>query len=456
MYRLARRQPPFPQSSTARTQYEFMAGQPAAQTVTRESKVSADQWRAFIGAFGGWMLDGFNISIFGLVLAPAMAELLPKSGYSVTPQTVGYFGQLGVAIFLLGWGCSFVWGPLADRLGRVPAMMYSVLVYAVFTFLAGFSQNIWQLFLFRFIAAVGVGGEWAMAGTLVAETMPEPLRPTFGGILHAGVFVGTLLGSVVNYAVGIALGWRSMFFLGLIPAVFVIYIRFKTKEPERWTKVSSVTRKIPYSRFLLMILRPPYRKRTWMNVILLFVALTGYWAGSQYLGASILALSIRQGIARAAALRLATFGLGLLSLFSVVGCLLVPWLANRLGRRSALAFLFFLMFIGIGGAFGWAFYGHGIALFLAFVPILGLGGADFSVFTVWLPEQYSTEVRATAFAFCTTMSRFIAAAGTFLIGYAISEAHTIGWPLALTAVPFVFGIGLCYLAPETKGQALPE
>jgi MFS family permease len=114
------------------------------------------------------------------------------------------------------------------------------------------------------------------------------------------------------------------------------------------------------------------------------------------------------------------------------------------------------MIIGIAGGFGWAYYQNSMPLFFLFIPILGLGGADFAMFTIWLPEQFPTEVRATAFAFCTTMSRFAAALGTFLIGYAIASAHTIGWPLALTAVPFLLGIWLAYLAPETRGQVLPE
>jgi MFS family permease len=428
--------------------------QPAS--VSGEVRISANQWKGFIGAFGGWTLDGFNMSIFGLVLAPAMAELLPKSGYAVTPQTVGYFGQLGVAIFLAGWGCSFIWGPLADRAGRVPAMMYSVLVYAVFTCLAGFSQNIWELFLFRFIAAVGIGGEWAMAGTLVAETMPERARPLFGGILHAGVFVGTLLGSVVNYAIGIHFGWRWMFYLGVVPAAFVLYIRSQTQEPARWVQISGEMRRTPYLEFLAKILRPPYRRRTWINVLLLFTALTGYWAGSQYLGAAIVTLSVQQGITRTTGLHLATLGLGLLSVLSIAGCLIVPWLGKRVGRQNTLALLFVLMIVGIAGGYGWGYYAHSMTAFFVFIPILGIGGADFAVFTVWLPEQYHTEVRATAFAFCTTLSRFIAAAGTFLVGYAISTAHTIGRPLALTALPFAVGIWLCYFAPETKGKPLPQ
>ncbi|HVB34309.1 MAG TPA: MFS transporter [Patescibacteria group bacterium] len=430
--------------------------QTQAEVTSAKIRISANQWKGFIGAFGGWALDGFNQSIFGLVLAPAMTELLPKSGYPATPQMIGYFGQLGVAIFLAGWGCSFVWGPVADRKGRVPALMYSVLVYAIFTCLAGFSQNIWELFLFRFMAAVGIGGEWAMAGTLVAETMPEQKRPFFGGLLHSGVFVGLMLGAVVNYVIGIRLGWRWMFFLGLIPALFVLYIRSQTKEPERWVRVSGEAHKTPYWAFLVKILRPPYRRRTWINVVLLFIALTGFWAGSQYLGAAIVNLGAQQGMGKAAALHLASLGLGLLSVLSIAGCLLVPWLGQWLGRRSTLALMFALMFVGIAGGYGWGYYAHSTMAFFAFIPVLGLANADFAVFTLWLPEQYNTDVRATAFAFCTTMSRFIAAAGTFLVGYAISQAHTIGYPLALTALPFLLGIWLCYLAPETRGQTLPQ
>lgn len=433
-----------------------MAYEVQARAGQGESAITARQWKSFIGAFGGWMLDGFDLSIFGLVLLPAMTELLPKSGYEVSTGTIGFFGQLQVAIFLAGWGCSFIWGPLADRLGRVPALMFSILVYAVFTCLAGFSQNIWQLSLFRFVSAVGLGGEWSMAGTLVAETMPERLRPMFGGILHAGVYIGILLGAVVNYFVGIDLGWRWMFYIGILPALFVLYIRSQTQEPGRWIKVSDRTRRRTYLKFLVKILQAPYSKRTWINVALLFVALTGFWAGSQYLGTAILTLAGQQGIERPVALRLATFGLGALSVFTIVGCLIVPWLADRIGRQNALALTFLLMIIGIAGGFGWGYYTNSMVAFLAFIPILGLGGADFAMFTVWLPEQYPTEIRATAFAFCTTMSRFVAVAGTFVIGYAIASAHTIGWPLALTAVPFVFGLRLAYLAPETKGEVLPE
>jgi hypothetical protein len=91
-----------------------------------------------------------------------------------------------------------------------------------------------------------------------------------------------------------------------------------------------------------------------------------------------------------------------------------------------------------------------------FLPILGLGGANFAVFTIWLPEQYPTRMRATAFAFTTTFSRWFAAAGTFLIGYGIHETGSLTLPLSCTAIVFVIGIGLVRFAPETRGQALPD
>lgn len=431
------------------TTQSVAAAAPPIEPITRS------QLKGFFGAFGGWTLDGFDQGIFGLILAPAMIELLPKSGYAVNTGTIGFFGQLNVAIFLVGWGCSFVWGPIADRTGRVRALMYSVIVYAVFTCLCGFAQTIWELALFRFIAAVGVGGEWSMAGTLVAEIMPERARARFGGILHAGVYFGLLVAALVNYFIGINLGWRWMFYLGLLPALFVFYIRSQTHEPERWVKVSLHTRQVAYWRFVAKLFQPPYRRRTVVNVILIFVGLTGFWAGSQYLGATIISLEVQKGVPRPMALDIATIAFVVLSLFTIVGCLLAPFVADGIGRRATLALTFVLMIIGIAGAYGWAYYQNNIIDFFVFIPILGLGGADFALFTIWLPEQYGTEVRASAFAFCTTMSRFMAAAGTFLIGWGISEAHTIGLPVALTAIPFVVGLALIPLATETRGQTLP-
>jgi MFS family permease len=116
----------------------------ASQTQTKQgSALTKAQWGGFFAAFGGWMLDGFDSSIFGLVLVPTLTELLPRSGFTVDTATIGFFGQLMAAFYLLGWGCSFILGPIADRYGRMPTLMGSIITYSIFTALSGFCDNVW-------------------------------------------------------------------------------------------------------------------------------------------------------------------------------------------------------------------------------------------------------------------------------------------------------------------------
>lgn len=383
-------------------------------------RVTPRQRKAFVSAFGGWLLDGYNAGLFGLVLSPALTELLPGSGYEATTGNIAFFGELGVAMFLFGWGCSILWGPVADRFGRVPALMASILVYALFTFLAGFSQDIWQLNVFRLLAAIGIGGEWSLAGTFVSESMPERRRAFFGGLLHSGTYWGFLLGALVNLAVGQLLGWRWMFFLGVLPALFVLYIRTQVKQDtERWKSARTVVeRRGGFLSYLGGVLRPPYRTRSLSNAALVTIGLLGFWASSQYLPTAIKGLATRSGYTASTASTLGSVGVALLSLLTALGCLGAPFLCNRYGRRRTLAVLFTLMIVGIAGGYGIAFSAGNIPLFFLFVVVMGIGGADFAVFTIWLPEQYPTSLRASGFAFSTTVSRFVAAAGTFLIGWA--------------------------------------
>ncbi|HEX3785408.1 MAG TPA: MFS transporter [Pseudonocardiaceae bacterium] len=426
-----------------------------SQQLAPTTKLTSAGRNAFWSSFGGWAMDGYNWTIFGLVLAPAMARLLPASGYADSTDNVGYFGQISSAIFLLGWGCSFIWGPIADRFGRRPAMMGSILTYAVFTALAGLATNVWEWNAFRFLCAVGVGGEWAMAGTLVAESVPERVRVRFGGFLHSAAYVGVFFAAMLYLLAGQYLGWRGMFFLGLLPAVLIFVIRRKTVEPQRWRDDERDTTASLW-RPLGDILRAPYRRRTWVNLVLLVVCVIGLWAGSTYVPTAMTTLAQHAHYAASTTVHLASLSAGLVAIATILGCWSVPWLAGWLGRRGALIVLFILMIIGTVGAYGFAYADNNIGAFFGFLPVLGFGGANFAVFTIWLPEQYPTSVRATAFAFVTTVSRWVAAAGTFLIGYGIHASGSLSLPLAATAIPFLVGIGLALLATETRGQSLPE
>lgn len=138
--------------------------------------LSGPQITGFWAAWTGWTLDGMDSFIYALVLSPALTELLPKSGMAGTPTNVGFVGSVMFAIFLVGWGLAFIWGPIADRFGRVRVLAASVLVYAVFTGAAAFAENIWQLGLFRLLAGIGIGGNgrsrgptWRSPGPKIGE-----------------------------------------------------------------------------------------------------------------------------------------------------------------------------------------------------------------------------------------------------------------------------------------------
>src|ERR1700728_5395718 len=140
------------------------------------SKLARAQIGGFWAAWTGWTLDGMDSFIYALVLSPALTELLPKSGMNGSPANVGLVGSILFALFLVGWGLAFIWGPIADRFGRARVLAASVLVYALFTGAAALSQSVWQLGLFRLLAGIGIGGEWALAGTYVAEALPGDRR----------------------------------------------------------------------------------------------------------------------------------------------------------------------------------------------------------------------------------------------------------------------------------------
>src|SRR6185312_4383002 len=141
------------------------------------------QIAGFWAAWTGWLLDGMDSVIYALVLAPALTELLPRSGVRATPANIGFAGSILFAAFLVGWGLSFLWGPVADRFGRTRSLAATIVVYAVFTGAAALATDVWQLGIFRLLAGIGVGGEWAMAGTYVAEAWPEDRRKMGAGYL---------------------------------------------------------------------------------------------------------------------------------------------------------------------------------------------------------------------------------------------------------------------------------
>jgi MFS family permease len=418
------------------------------------TRLTTNQIRGFWAAWAGWALDGMDSFIYALVLTPALTELLPRSGLAATPGNVGYYGSVLFALFLVGWGFSMIWGPVADRFGRVRTLMLTILCYSVFTLLCAVVTNMWQLAAFRLLAGIGIGGEWAMGGTFVAEAWPEDRRKMGAGYLHTGYYFGFFLAALANDFIGARYGWRWMFAVGGTPALLVTFIQYGVRESATWQKHDRErpTMKAAFGR----LFSATYARRTWLNSVYLLISIVGLWAGSVYVPTSITQIAVREGHAAAEAARLASYGTMLLSAGTILGCLALPPLAEAFGRRLTLGFYFLVMFFSVAVGFGYVFYlPRALAPFMAVLFFLGVGGANFAVYTLWLPEQYSTECRASAFAFATSVGRFAGAGITFLVGAGVVYFHTIGTPVALTSIAFLIGLLLLPFGTETKGQRLP-
>ena len=428
--------------------------QQSAPATSLKTRLTAGQRQGFWAAWTGWTLDGMDAFIYALVLSPALTELLPKSGMDSAPANVAFCGSVLFALFLVGWGLAFLWGPIADRFGRTRTLAASVLVYSVFTGAAALAQNVWELAIFRLLAGVGIGGEWALAGTYVAEAWPEDRRKMGAGYLQTGYYVGFFLAAVLNFTVGARYGWRAMFLCGLAPVFLSLYIVFKIKEPERWQKVAAAT--VAAISPLRAIFSAPNFRRTLVNSTLLTVSIVGLWAGSVYEPTAIITLAKQAGMTQPEAVRMASMGTGLLSIGTILGCLAAPILCERVGRRAGLALFFVGMAVCIGLSFGWAFYlPNGLQTFIFLLFFLGFFGGNFAIYSLWLPEQYGTSVRATAFAFTTSFGRLIGAGVNFLLGWAIHQHGSLGLPVATTAVAFLLGLAVVPFAVETRGEKLP-
>jgi len=421
-------------------------------------RLTRNQIRGFWASWAGWALDGMDSFIYALVLVPALRELLPKSGIPASTANIGIYGSLLFSLFLIGWGLALIWGPISDRYGRARTLMLTILCFSLFTLLSALATNVWTLAIFRLLAGVGIGGEWSMGATLLSEEWPEQRRILAAAWMHTGYYFGFFLAALANYFIGGYFGWRYMFVVGGMPALLVVFFYKRLDEPARWTSKQQELRGWTVFRPLQAVFSPKYRRRTIFNSIYLLVSTIGLWGGSVYVPAAITYLAAKAGRTELSGTRLASYGTALLSIGTILGALIVPQIAERLGRKVNLAIFFALMAAFIWLAFGHVFYmgTNALGWFMVCVFFLGVGGANFTVYSFWVPEQYGTECRATALAFTCNAGRFVGAGITFLVGAGIRHFQTLGLPVALTALAFLVGILLLPFGEETRGKPLPS
>jgi SHS family sialic acid transporter-like MFS transporter len=426
-----------------------LAEQPVAlshqrHAMEQNTKLTRAQWLVLLAAFLGWLFDGFEIGLFPVVARPALIDLIG----GVNDVEIGKWMGRITASFLLGAACGgLAFGWLGDRIGRTRAMALSILTYSVCTGIAYFSKTPEHLVIFRFLAALGMGGEWALGVALVMECWPEKWRPLLAGCIGAAANLGMLLVAFIarNYPVTVE-SWRWMFLVGASPAALVFLIRLWVPESEKWQRAAASAKRNPIAE----VFSPPLTKSTLLGIALASVALIGTWGSVQWIPIWVDKLT-GGAIAEAKAnVQMAS------SIGAIIGSLLGPLLCGRFGRRPAFFFL-------CAGSYAtcWLLFSqtHGYNNLLNFkVFLVGMFTASFyGWFPLYLPELFPTRVRATGQGVAYNSGRILAAGGALLSGQLVRsfDGDYARMGLMITLVYFV-GMLVIWMAPETKGRPLPD
>jgi MFS family permease len=407
---------------------------PPPAEATRLGDISPQQWKSGIAAWLGWTFDGLELHLYTLVALPFVAELL--GGLATTDPSVGRHASIIQGAFLLGWalGGGF-FGRIGDRLGRSRALSLTVLTYAVFTGLSFFAHTWWQLMIFRFLAAVGVGGEWAVGASLLSETWPRKWRPWIAAVLQSGVNIGILMAVLANVVLANSPP-RYLFLIGVLPALLVFWIRSAVPETDEWraAKVKSQH----HEPKLVELFRGDVLRITLWTMLVCGVSLTAHWAfmfwHAQHLRnlPEVLAMSAEQRnglVSKAMYFVIAS---------SVLGNFVTAALARLIGYRATIGAVFFVYFLAMLGAYGVA---RDHRALLWWFPLIGFCQGVFGLFTMYLPPLFPTLLRTTGAGFCYNIGRVVAAFGTVFFGLLANSGtalKTVDYRLALFYASFLF------------------
>ena len=431
------------------------------------------QWTVLLAAWLGWGFDVFDGLLFNYVAPNCVPTLLhlPIGSNEARAATLHWTGIL-TSLLLVGWAAGgILFGQITDRLGRVRTLMLTMALYAVGTALCATATSLGMLVVFRVIASLGIGGEWAAGAAMVAEVVPEKRRVEAGAILYSSAPMGLFLATFVNFQVaGVFMksapetSWRLVFLAGLIPALVAFVVRSFVREPERWKAAAAAPGKATFA--VLELFRPEYRALTLSGFCMAVTALITWWSCNAFIGI------VSSGLAReAAALRHldlpATLALvekwkadatNYFNLGGLLGTLLTIPVSKYLGRRAMFAMYFVLASASILAAFGLDLPPERRLFMYLFIGLTVFG--VFGSFTYYLPELFPTRLRGTGAGFCYNVGRVIAAAGPILVGEIASQgANALHSALrALFYVGFVPLAGLLLLpfVVETRGRALAD
>jgi MFS family permease len=419
--------------------------------------VSRYQWLVLFVAWLGWVFDAMDSTIYTLVLHPALHDLLPaRVGGKVPQEAVAWYGGIILSIFLIGWAVGGVlFGVVADKVGRTKTLILTIIIYALFTGLAALSRTWWELAGYRFLTALGIGGEWAAGAALVAETWPDSKRAKASGILQSAWAAGFLFAAVLNLLLR-GQSWRWLFVLGAAPALVALVVRIWVAEPERWLKTQQAAQAAggKGQNKLAQLFEPSLLRATLVGSGLAFVAVFGLWGATNWTPTLVRSLPEVSGLDAGTITTRVSYATMLLNVGSLVGYLSMGPLADRYGRRTAFALMCLGSLVFLPVAF---LTPRSYAQVLLLLPLLGFfNNGIFSGFPIYLPELYPTQVRATGAGFCFNVGRVLASLGPFLTGLLVAVLGTFGRAASAIALIYVLGLAILLFAPETKGRPLPE
>ena len=392
--------------------------------------------KALLAAGLGWMLDAFDVTLFAMALPAIRSEL------GLSASAGGILGSVTLIAAAAG-GVMFGW--IADRYGRTRALMLSVALYSVFTAACGFAQNFTHFLIFRTILGFGMGGEWASGAALVSETWPSQHRGKALGFMQSGWAIGYAAAALVNGLVQPAFGWRAVFFVGILPAFFTLWVRRNVEEPAIWRTARYST--APRVR-IGEIFRPPLGRLTIALTLMNTCTLFAWWGFYLWLPTYLTQPAAQGGV-----------GLQLLSSSAFIlvmqagmwfGYVTFGFVSDRIGRKktyvayllTAAVLLFLYVSIRVPAV---------LLLLGPFVAFFATG--YFSGFGAVTAEIYPTSIRATAQGFTYNMGRVVSAAAPWAVG-TLAQTQGFGTALSLSSAAFVLAAVAWFWIPETRGREL--
>jgi MFS family permease len=435
-------------------------------------------WFVLFVAALGWLFDTMDQQLFNIARRPAMRKLLePAPGVEPDNQAVAEYSGYATSIFLIGWGAGgILFGILGDLIGRAKSMMLTILLYSIFTGLSALSLGFWDFALYRFLTGLGVGGEFAVGVSLVAEVMPDRARPFALGLLQALSAVGNIIAAVSSIVLAylaragiIAESWRVMFLIGTVPALLVVLVFLRLQEPERWRQVAAKYTMAERFRsyFSELFQNPRWAKHALIGLLLASSGIIGLWSIGFFsidLQRSILHARFEaEGLSGADITFHEDIWAGWTSVMLNVGAFFGIYAFSRvthfIGRRPAFAISFLLAMLSTAFVF-WNLRTFTDVFWM--IPLMGFCQlALFGGYAIYFPELFPTRLRSTGTSFCYNVARFVAAAGPAALGLLTSRVFSdYQEPMRYAGVTMcaIFLLGLLVLpfAPETKGQPLPE